>query len=136
MIQRTIPRTYPAHLPGVTVEWLAKANNCSPRTIRRWRKSPPPDDRALSDFLINMTPELAQEMAGFRPSRGLLPFWSRLAIADFAARGATYGELMEMFGVGRSTVYRAIHRHTRAFCSLSGRRTLTEAQSSLPTGDR
>src|SRR5688500_40644 len=73
--ERTIPRPYPADLPGVTVEWLAHANNCSPRSIRRWRDSLPPDNPATADLLNNMTPELAQEMALRRPRRGVLPFW-------------------------------------------------------------
>lgn len=129
MSRRTIPRPFPADFPGVTVEWLACANNCSPRSIRRWRGSLPPDNPAGTDFLNNMTPEIAQEMALLRPRRGVLPYWSRMAIAEFAARGATYAELMRMFRVGRSTVYRAIHRPSLGYCPLTGQRQLTTGQA-------
>lgn len=122
-------RPYPADLPGVTVEWLALANSCSVRSIRRRRVSPPPDDADAANLLANMTPQLAREMALLRPSRGVLPFWSRLAIAEMAAAGATYSNLMHIFKVSRSTVYRAIHRPTAAYCSFSGRRLLTIAQA-------
>jgi transposase-like protein len=131
MPRRTIPRPYPADMPGVTVEWLARANSCSPRTIRRWRASPSPDSGAIDDVLVNLTTELAKEMALLRPRRGTLPFWSRLAIAELAQRGATYSDLMRLFRVGRSTVYRAIHRTSAAYCPLSGRRLPSSSQSAL-----
>ncbi len=125
----TTPRPYPASLPGVTVEWLARANGCSPRTIRRWRSSPSPDNGAIDHLLSQLTPEVAMEMALLRPPRGTLPFWSRLAIAELAQRGATYSELMRLFGVGRSTVYRAIHRPCSAYCLVSGRRLLSPSEA-------
>jgi transposase-like protein len=129
MPRRTIPRPFPADLPGVTAEWLARANNCSPRTIRRWRTLPPPDGGAANDILMRMTPETAVQMALVRPPRGSIPFWSRLAIAELAARGATYSQLMREFRVGRSTVYRAIHRMTRDYCHLSGVRLRTTSHA-------
>jgi len=76
-----------------------------------------------------MTAEVGLEMALLRPKRGMLPYWSRMAIAEFAARGASYAELSRMFGVGRSTVYRAVHRASSAYCPLTGRRLLTESQA-------
>lgn len=129
MSRRTIPRPFPADLPGVTVEWLARANSCSPRTVRRRRESLPRDGDATAELLSKMTLELAREMAWLRPPRGALPFWSRLAISELAAAGATYSELARMFGVGRSTVYRAIHRPVHAYCLISGRRQLTDSQA-------
>jgi hypothetical protein len=36
--------------------------------------------------------------------------------------------LMLLFAVGRSTVYRAIHRFPFAYCPMTGRRRLTSAQ--------
>src|SRR5579864_206209 len=121
MSRRIIPRPFPADLPGVTVEWLARANNCSPRTIRRWRSSLPPDAPVAAEVLSNLTAEMARDMALLRPRRGTLPLWSRLAIAQLAAEGASYLELMQRFNVARSTVYRAIHRPPRAYCPLTGR---------------
>lgn len=136
MSQRTIPRPFPFDLPGVTVEWLAKVNNCSSRSIRRWRASLPLDNPASTELLMRMTPKLAQEMALLRPAGTLLPFWSRMAISQLASEGVTYTDLMRMFRVSRSTVYRAIHCPNQAFCPLSGRRQLTTAQTSLTSKSR
>ncbi|MFM9935759.1 MAG: helix-turn-helix domain-containing protein [Novosphingobium sp.] len=44
-------------------------------------------------------------------------YWSRLAIAQSAADGLTYVQLREMFGVGRSTVYRAIKGKPRGYAN-------------------
>lgn len=64
-----------------------------------------------------------------RPARGTLPFWSKMAIAELAGKGATYRELMELFGVSRSTVYRAIHRPYAGYCFLSAERQVTAIQA-------
>jgi transposase-like protein len=124
-----MPRPYPFDLAGVTVEWLARANDCSPRTVRRRRASSLPNDFTAADFLSSLDPKLAQRMALLRPSRGILPLWSRLAIAELASQGATYTELAHLFGVSRSTVYRAIHRSSAGYCPLSGQRLLTRSQA-------
>lgn len=128
MPRNTIPRPYPADLPGVTVEWLANANQCSPRSIRRWRSSLPSGNAATAEFLCGLTAEVARDMALLRPRGGILPYWSRMAIAEFSARGATYSQLMRQFRVSRSTIYRAIHQPTFAYCLRSGRRLLTDVQ--------
>lgn len=133
----TFLRPFGPNFPGVTSAWLARANGCSVRSIHRWRARPDVESAAVTEFWSSMTVELALEMALLRPRRGVLPFWSRLAIADFAARGATYADLMRMFRVGRSTVYRAIHRPSTAYCSLGGRRQLTQVQAAgLAIGQR
>lgn len=67
-------------------------------------------------------------MALQRKARGVLPLWSRMAIAELAAGGATYNELMAMFRVGRSTVYRAVHKVNGPYSPLSGQRILTSTQ--------
>jgi len=94
----------------------------------------PPDDAAISDFLSDMTPDVARQMAMLRPRGGILPLWSRMAIAQLAAEGATYTQLMEMFKVGRSTVYRAIHRQSAAYSLLSCHRLLSHSQSAPAPG--
>jgi transcriptional regulator with XRE-family HTH domain len=58
----------------------------------------------------------------------MIPYWGRLAIADMAARGFTYAELMQLFGVGRSTVSRAIQGDPRGYQPMSGQRVLTDSQ--------
>lgn len=133
-LQSTIARTYPFDLCGVTTSWLANANGCSTRTVRRRRISSRAPASATPKILADMSIELAQEMTRLRPPRGLIPLWSRMAIAELAARGTSYTELMSIFGVGRSTVYRAIHCPTAAYCPLSGRRTLTKAQQAIRGG--
>ena len=135
MKQRTIPRAYPADLSGVTTEWLAHANGCSAGTIRRERSAlSSPSSEGLA-ILAGMTPELGLELAHLRPSRGMLPYWSRLAIAAFAATGSTYKELMVMFRVGRSTVYRALKARQGGYASLSGQRVLSGPQKApVPSG--
>ena len=128
MTQSTIPRAFPVDLPGVSTSWLAKANGRSSSAIARARRSL----RCLSEEAVavvdGMTPELALAMAEFRPRRGMLPYWSRLAIAELASQGMTYATLMELFRVGRSTVYRAIQGQPRGYAPLSGRRVLTALQ--------
>jgi hypothetical protein len=127
--ESTFPRSFPVNLPGVTVEWLARANGCSARTVRRHRGTLPPDARAVAPLLTQMGPALAVRMAQLRPPRGVLPLWSRLGIAELAAGGATYAELMAWFGTSRSTVYRAIHCAPAGFSPLTGERMLTTQQA-------
>lgn len=79
----------------------------------------------------SMTLDLAMEMALIRTPGGTLPFWSRLAIAELARSGTAYADLMQLFAVGRSTIYRAIHKPCGGFCPLSGRRLLSSGQSAL-----
>lgn len=126
--QRTIPRPYPANLPGVTIAWLARANRCSPNTIRRARAATDAKDDSVHELLSNLSAENGVEMARLRCPRGQLPLWSRMAIAEYARQGATYEQLMHLFGVGRSTVYRALHSRTSTFSPLSGHRHLSASQ--------
>ena len=122
----TTSRPFPADLPGVTVEWLARANNCSARSIRRWRSSLPPDDAAASEFLACLTQEVALQMLAHRPTGGVLPLWSRMALTQLALGGASYAELARRFGVGRSTVYRAIRNCSAGYCPISGYRQINQ----------
>ena len=80
-------------------------------------------------MVAGMTLAVAVAMAQLRPKRGMLPYWSRLAIAELASKGATYAALMEVFGVSRSTVYRAIMGQPRGYAPMSGRRLLTGSQA-------
>lgn len=129
MARSIIPRPFPANMPGVTVAWLAKANKCSTRTIRRWRASLLLDDALGSEMVADLTTDRAKEMALLRPTRGVLPLWCRLAIADLAARGSTYAELAEAFQVSMSTVRRAAKLAPQTFGLLTGQRLLTKQQA-------
>jgi len=128
MVEMTFPRPVPFDLPGVTNSWIARANGCSVSTVRR-RRLEVVEDARCAELLANLSAETSLLMGRIRAPRGVLPLWSRMAIAEFAARGATYRELMKMFGVGRSTVYRALHRTSTTYAALSGCRQLTEVQA-------
>lgn len=126
--ESTVPRAFPVDLPGVTTSWLAKANDRSPSAIARGRRLRAGNSQGAVAFVVGITPELALAMAHIRPRRGMLPYWSRLAIAELASQGVTYASLMELFRVGRSTIYRAIRGQPRGYAPMSGRRLLTAAQ--------
>lgn len=128
----TIPRAFPVDLPGVAMSWLAKANGCSSSAIARARRPASGISEEAVAVVDGMTPELALAMAEFRPRRGMLPYWSRLAIAELASQGVTYAALMELFRVGRSTVYRAIKGQPRGYALFSGQRLLTAVQGRPP----
>jgi hypothetical protein len=81
-----------------------------------------------------MNVELGLQMALLRPPRGVLPFWSRMAIAELASQGKTYTELARLFRVGRSTVYRAIHQPCGAYFILTGVRQITKQQAAAFSG--
>lgn len=127
-VRMTTSRAFPLDLPGVTVAWLAHVNDCSPSTIRRARSAEQDLDNSAFEFLSKLTVEQALDMARLRPARGHLPHWSRMAVSEFAKRGASYAELMALFGVGRSTVYRCLHGRSTAYHPLSGRRQLSTSQ--------
>lgn len=129
MAKRTFPRPYPFNLPGVTASWLARANGCSLSTVRRHRRLTMHDEAGSVHFVTSLSAEKGLAMTHVRAPRGVLTLWSRMAIAEFADRGATYAELMAIFKVGRSTVYRALHHSPSSFCPLSGRRRLTIVQA-------
>jgi hypothetical protein len=135
---RVFAGAYSPHLPGTTVSWLAAANSCSPSTIRRARRDGEAEAEAAAArrFLAELTAERGLAMALIRPKRGLLPLWSRMAIAEFAGRGASYSELMALFQVSRSTVYRSIHRSTTSYNQLSGKRLVTSSQTTVANSAR
>ncbi len=109
---------------GVTTAWLAHANGVSVRTISRWRRQSSPAEADLT----TMTAEMGLEMSLLRPLGGMMPLWSRMAIAEFAWQGATYEELTTMFQCGKSTVWRCVKRRPGGFSPLSGKRMLTMQQ--------
>ena len=123
-IRNPSPWTWHPHMPGVTTSWLAFANGVTSRTINRWRKQASPADVDLSLF----TAEIGLAMSLLRPAGTFMPMWSRMAIAEYASKGASYGELAQMFGCGKSTVWRCVKKWPRGFDPLSGKRLLTHQQ--------
>ena len=57
-----------------------------------------------------------------------MPLWSRMAIVEFAWRGASYDELATKFQCGKSTVWRCVKGQSGGFAPLSGQRLLTRQQ--------
>ena len=119
-----VPWTWHPHLPGVTTSWLAHANGVTVKTIERWRLK---SSTADVDLTI-LTAEVGLEMAQIRPARCMMTVWSRMAVAEYARRGASYTELATMFQCGLSTVWRCVRRWPGGFAPLSGRRLLTVQQ--------
>ena len=137
MSKSPFPRTFHPHLPGVTVAWLAHVNGVTPETIRRWRRTTQRDDPAIGEFMAQMTLELAARMARLRPGRSLLPFWSRLAIAEYHRMGTDYDTLSRLFRCSRNTIWRALKHESSAFHTLTGERRLTHVQAApFQAGDR
>jgi hypothetical protein len=60
--------------------------------------------------LTILTPELGLEMALLRPPGSIMPMWSRMAMAEYAADGMTYADLAELFRCGKSAVWRIAGR--------------------------
>lgn len=116
-------------MSGVTISWLAAASGTSRSTVERAKRATSAGSKTAATEDFSITTGTAVEMALVRPRRGMLPYWSRLAIAELSAQGMTYAALMTMFGVSRSTVYRAKKGKPRGFAPLSGRRLLTPQQT-------
>lgn len=134
-VDKTFLRSTPFDLPGVTASWLAEAHGCSLATVRRRRQRAAFGCPSSREFLAGMSAEKGLAMALARRPRGVLPLWSRMAIAEYAALGLSYSDLMRMFGIGRSTVYRALHHESTMFCPLSGGRKLTPSQKKSPPNE-
>lgn len=118
------PWTWHPHMPGVTTAWLAQANGVSVRTIRRWRQRSNPADVDVS----LMTAQVGYAMAVVRRPGGMLPLWSRMAIAELAWGGASYTHLARQFRCSESTVWRCVKRCSGSFAPLSGQRLLSMQQ--------
>ncbi len=124
--RKTPPPAYPSGLPGVTISWLAKANDISVRTARLRNA----DQSGVVDFIAQLTPEQACAMTLVRPTRGMIPHWGRLAMVHYRLEGYSVSKVAEMFGCSRNSVVRATRGQTkRGYQPLSGRRALTSSQA-------
>lgn len=119
--------TWHPHMPGVTTSWLAIANGVTARTVNRRRLKADPADVDLS----LLTAQMGLAMSSFRPSRSIMPMWSRMAIAEYASQGASYEELARLFRCSKATVWRCVKRWPAGYDPLSGKRVLTKQQKAL-----
>jgi len=118
-----LPWAWHPQTPGVTIRWLARANDVSVWTIRRWRRR-----YAQPPAALDLSLELGLAMALARPPRGLMPLWSRMALAEYAHNGVSDQELAKMFRCSKNTVWRCVRQRSTAFERMSGRRLLSSQQ--------
>src|SRR5690554_3177855 len=118
-----LPWAWHPHTLGVTTRWLARVNGVSVWTIQRWRRR-----NTQLPAALDLSLELGLAMALARPPRGLMPLWSRMAIAEHAHNGVSYQELAKMFRCSKNTVWRCVTQRSTAFERMSGRRLLSSQQ--------
>ena len=125
-------------MPGFSLAFHATTIGVSTRTVANDRKA------ALAALVCS--PDLlakAEQLAGsFSAKDGLcmalargrtqLPFWSRMAICEFAGRGLARAELATMFRCSQSTVGNVLRNIGGGFNVMTGERTLTNSQTNPP----
>lgn len=80
----------------------------------------------------SITAEDGLKMAQLRGATHL-PWWSRLAIADFASRMGSTHQVATLFGCSRRTVQQVLTKAALSYDPLTGRRRLSPTQAS-PAG--
>lgn len=121
------PKAYQAHVLGV-----------SSTTIKKhlaWSKALAIIDPAIEAALaINTGSITAEDGLKMAQRRGTshLPWWSRLAIAEFVGRlGSTY-EVAKLFRCSPRTVHQVLTREAISYNPLTGTRRLSQTQISPP----
>lgn len=124
--------------PGFTIAFHAHALAVSTTTITRhleWSRALAAADPTLADDVVrntaSITPDDGLKMAQRRGSTQL-PWWSRLAIADFTARGRTTSEVADLFRCSCRTVQIVLTRAALSFNCFTGERRLSSTQASPP----
>ena len=124
--------------PGLSRAYHANVLGASDTTIAKyvdWSEA-----RARTESLIfnlvqenasSITPEDGLKMAQ-RRGRAHLPWWSRLAIAEYAQSLGDTGEVARLFNCSRRTVQFALKRWPVAYDPLTGERRLSHTQASPP----
>lgn len=124
--------------PGFTTAYRAHVLAVSTTTITKhveWSRALAAADPTLAEDVVrntaSITPDDGLKMAQRRGSTHL-PWWSRLAIADFAARGRSTSEVAGLFRCSRRTVHIALTRGALSFDCFTGARRLSSTQASPP----
>lgn len=121
-------------IPGIAHAFHAQVLSRSLTSIRKYRAEASamlvedPDLQAAVDVAVrSLTPADGLLMARLRgPCQ--LPFWSRLAIAQFRKNGYTIAELAEAFSCSRRTIVNVLGKTS----FVSAERRLTRSQQHPP----
>lgn len=124
--------------PGFTTAYHARALGISTTTIHKhlaWSRAlalaDPTITEAVDANCASITPSDGLKMAQRRGSAHL-PWWSRLAMADFAARLESTSQVAALFRCSRRTVQLARTRGVLSYNVFTGERRLSAAQISPP----
>lgn len=120
-------RSYHQQVLGVSDTTIAK--------YMRWSRQLAENDSEILDAARanagSITPEDGLKMAK-RRRRAHLPWWSRLAIAEYAHRLKDTNEVARLFNCSRRTVQHALTSWPLAYDPLTGERRLSRTQAAPP----
>jgi hypothetical protein len=124
--------------PGFSIAYHAHALGVSCTTIHKhlaWSRALAEADPTIFDDVrmnsASITPDDALRMAQRRGATHL-PWWSRLAIAEYSTRLQSTGEVAAMFRCSRRTVQIVLTRGALSFNPFTGERQLSSTQASPP----
>ena len=120
-------RAYHQHALGVSDTTIAKCIRWS----RELALSDPTILDSVNENVASITPEDGLKMAQ-RRVRAHLPWWSRLAIAEFRHRLGSTAEVASLFKCSRRAVQLVLKVWPIAYDPLSGERRLSRTQASPP----
>jgi hypothetical protein len=122
-----LSRAFHANILGVSrttvakyVDWSRALGHADPSLFDQVRKN-----------IESISAEDGLKMAQ-RRGRAHLPWWSRLAIAEYAHRLGGTGEVARLFTCSRRTVQLALTRWPIAYDPLTGERKLSSTQAAPP----
>lgn len=124
--------------PGFSRAYHQRALGVSDTTIAKyveWSRDLAAGDPTIfdrvSDNAASITAEDGLKMAQ-RRGAAHLPWWSRLAIAEFVQRLGSTSEVASLFHCSRRTVQLALKNSPASYEPLSGERRLSQTQASPP----
>lgn len=122
--------------PGFSTAYHSHTLGVSANTIRKhlsWSRTSALKDPAIADDvernLASITAEDGLRIAQIRGTTHL-PWWSRLAIAEFSARLQCTSEVAALFRCSRRTVQQALTRGCHSYDMLTSARRLSSSQAS------
>ena len=127
MLTPGFSRAYHQHALGVSDTTVAKYV----RLCRQFAASDPTIRHSISENLASITPEDGLRIAQ-RRGAAHLPWWSRLAIAEFQQRLGNNREVAALFNCSPRTVHLILTTCPIAYDPLSGERRLSKTQASPP----